>query len=64
LADLYKRKLLSFDIGEERAVDAKEFRRLAALADELNAAPLRNNTQIKTTQISQPSAPASGFGRR
>jgi twitching motility protein PilT len=63
LADLYKRKLISMEQGEERAVDAKEFRRLATLADQIAAAPQRN--QPNATQIQQPSTPASGgFGRR
>ncbi len=62
LADLYKKKLISFETGEERAVDAKEFRRLAALVDAVNAAPQQQ--QQRTTQVQQPTAPASGFGRR
>ena len=65
LADLYKKKLITFETGEERAVDAKEYKRLAALHDAIAAAPLRNN-QPATTQTQQPTAPtsSSGFGRR
>jgi twitching motility protein PilT len=63
LADLYKRKLISMEQGEERAVDAKEFKRLAVLADQAAAMPQRNNQTA--TQIQQPTAPAAGgFGRR
>ena len=65
LADLYKKKLITFATGEERAVDAKEFRRLAALHDAIAAAPLRNQPAAQT-QAQQPTAPTggSGFGRR
>lgn len=65
LADLYKKKLITMDTGEERAVDAKEFRRLAALHDAIAAAPLRNQPAT-AQQAQQPTAPTggSGFGRR
>jgi len=65
LADLYKKKLITMNTGEERAVDAKEFRRLAVLHDAIAAAPLRNQPAT-AQQAQQPTAPTggSGFGRR
>jgi twitching motility protein PilT len=61
LADLFKKKLITHEMGLSRAVDAKEFTRLAALGTE--------GPQMPKQQIAAPtSAPAAGggnnFGRR
>jgi twitching motility protein PilT len=58
LAELFKRKLITYDVGLARAVDAKEFARLSA-ADTTpqNAQPSGNRP------AATPTAPA-GFGRR
>lgn len=60
LADLYKKRLITFELGESRAVDAKEFNRLAKLGE------VPAGQQRLGGQVAAPAAPASpgGFGRR
>jgi twitching motility protein PilT len=58
LAELYKKRVISFELGESRAVDAKEFNRLAKLGE----APA--GQQRPAGQVVPPPAPSGGFGRR
>ncbi|MFN3266207.1 MAG: type IV pilus twitching motility protein PilT [Deinococcales bacterium] len=59
LAELYKKRLITFELGESRAVDAKEFNRLAKLG-EVPAGQQRPSGQA----VAPAPAPANGFGRR
>jgi twitching motility protein PilT len=59
LAELYKKRVITFELGESRAVDAKEFNRLAKLG-EVPAGQQRPGGQVAP----QPPAPSGGFGRR
>lgn len=62
LADLYKRKLITYDVGLARAVDAKEYSRLAALAD---GSPTNTSGPNQTRAPVNPQASGpGGFGRR
>ncbi len=67
LANLYRRRLISFDIGAERAVDAKEFARLAndpnapmpTLGSASNAA--QAGLSVNTPSGARGSTPASAY---
>jgi twitching motility protein PilT len=58
LAELYKKRVISFELGESRAVDAKEFNRLAKLGE------VPPGQQRPGGQAAPPPAPSGGFGRR
>jgi twitching motility protein PilT len=58
LAELYKKRVISFELGESRAVDAKEFNRLAKLGE------VPAGQQRPAGQVVPPPAPSGGFGRR
>ncbi len=65
LADMYKKKIITFELGEARSVDPKEFTRLARLGEGLPGQP----GQAQRPQPGQPAQPqtpqpATGFGRR
>jgi twitching motility protein PilT len=63
LADLVKRKLVSYETGLSRAVDAKEYARIVAQQSEAAAAPAGN----RPAAAAAPAAPVAGganFGRR
>ena len=63
LADLVKRKLVSYETALSRAVDAKEYARIVAQQSEAAAAPAANRPAAAAT----PAAPVAGganFGRR
>ncbi|MEY4531308.1 MAG: hypothetical protein RLZZ156_2029 [Deinococcota bacterium] len=59
LADMYKKKMITYELGESRAVDPKEYTRLAKLGE---VAPGQPRPQGAAPAPQQP--PASGFGRR
>ncbi|MBZ9752090.1 PilT/PilU family type 4a pilus ATPase [Deinococcus sp. HMF7620] len=56
LANLYRRRVISFDVGVERAVDAKEFARLA------NDPSIGNAGGAAAAPAGYGSAPVQGFG--
>jgi twitching motility protein PilT len=58
LAELYKKRVITFELGESRAVDAKEFNRLAKLGE------VPAGQQRPGGQVPPPPAPSGGFGRR
>jgi twitching motility protein PilT len=58
LAELYKKRVITFELGESRAVDAKEFNRLAKLGE------VPPGQQRPGGQVAPPPAPSGGFGRR
>jgi twitching motility protein PilT len=59
LADMYKKKMITYELGESRAVDPKEYTRLAKLGE---VAPGQPRPQGAAPAPQQP--PSSGFGRR
>jgi twitching motility protein PilT len=58
LAELYKKRVITFELGESRAVDAKEFNRLAKLGE------VPAGQQRPGGQAAPPPPQPSGFGRR
>jgi twitching motility protein PilT len=58
LAELYKKRVISFELGESRAVDAKEFNRLAKLGE------VPAGQQRPAGQVAPPPPASGGFGRR
>ncbi len=62
LADMYKKKMITYEVGESRAVDPKEYTRLAKLG-EVAAPGQRPVVGAQAPQAQQPASP-SGFGRR
>ena len=61
LADMYKKKMITYELGESRAVDPKEYTRLAKLGEVAPGQP-RPQGAAPAPQPQQP--PSSGFGRR
>jgi twitching motility protein PilT len=60
LAEMYKKKMITYELGESRAVDPKEYTRLAKLGE---LAPGQPRPQGAATAPQQ-QPPSSGFGRR
>ena len=62
LADMYKKKMITFEVGESRAVDAKEYNRLARLGESAPAGQQRPPNAPAAPAPQQPTG--GGFGRR
>ena len=62
LADLFKRKVITYDMGLSRAVDAKEYSRLCASGAEAQQAQARQPVAAATPAAAPTGG--SGFGRR
>jgi twitching motility protein PilT len=62
LADMYKKKMITFELGESRSVDPKEYNRLARLGEVAPGQPRPAGAPPSATQVQPPSS--SGFGRR
>ncbi len=60
LADMYKKKMITYELGESRSVDPKEYTRLAKLGEVAPGQPRPQGAAPAPQQ--QP--PSSGFGRR
>ena len=65
LADMFKRKVITYDMGLSRAVDAKEYARLCSSGIE-NAQVQAQNARpaVAAASPAAPAAGGSGFGRR
>jgi twitching motility protein PilT len=62
LADMYKKKMITYELGESRSVDPKEYTRLAKLGEVAPGQPRPVGAPPSATQIQPPAT--SGFGRR
>jgi twitching motility protein PilT len=62
LADMYKKKTITFELGQSRAVDPKEFERLARLGE--NVVPGQGQQQRPAQPQMSSSSASSGFGRK
>jgi twitching motility protein PilT len=64
LADMYKKKMITYELGESRAVDPKEYTRLAKLGEAVPGQPRPPGAAPQPQQQPQQPPPSSGFGRR